>query len=79
MKVSLARLCPAFCDPMEPPRLLCLWNSPGKNTGMGCHVLLQRTFLTQGSNLGLLHCGQIFYHLSHQGNTLLNLTLLSRL
>ena len=38
-----------------PARLLCPWDSPGKNTGGGCHFLLQRIFLTQGSNLGLLH------------------------
>ena len=49
-------------------RLLCPWNSPGKNTGMGRHYLLQGSFLTQGSNLGLLHCGQILYCLSHQRN-----------
>ena len=42
------------------------WNSPGKNTGVGSHSLLQRIFLTQGLNLGLLNCRQIFYHLSHQ-------------
>ena len=36
--------------------------SPGKNTGVGCHFLLQRIFPTQGSNLSLLHCRQIFYH-----------------
>ena len=38
--------------------LLCLWDSPGKNTGVGCHFLLQGIFLTQGSNphlLRLLH------------------------
>ena len=50
-----------------PARLLCPWNSPGKNTGVGSHSLLQGVFLTQGSNLGLLHCRQILYHLSHQG------------
>ena len=33
----------------------------------GCHFLLQGIFLTQGLNLGLLHCRQILYHLSHQG------------
>ena len=49
-------------------RLLCSWNSPGKNTGAGGHSLLQGIFPTQGSNLGLLRCGQILYHLSHQGN-----------
>ena len=37
------------------PRLLCPWDSPGKNTGVGCRVLLQGIFLTQGSNLHLLH------------------------
>ena len=47
--------------------LLCPWNSPGRNTGVDCHFLLQRIFLTQGSNLSLLHCRQILYHLSHQG------------
>ena len=35
------------------------WDSPGKNTGVGCRSLLQGIFLTQGSNLGLLHCRQI--------------------
>ena len=40
----------------QPTRLLCLRNSPGKNTGAGCHFLLQGIFLTQGSNPGLLHC-----------------------
>ena len=35
----------------------------------GCHALLQGIFLTQGSNLGLLHCRWILYYLSHQGNS----------
>ena len=44
--------------------------SPGaKNTGVGCHFLLQGIFLTQGSNLGLLHCRQILYQLSYKGGT----------
>ena len=43
-------------------------NSPGKNTGVGCHFLLQRIFPTQGSNPGLPHCRQILCHLSHQGS-----------
>ena len=34
---------------------------------MGCHFLLQGIFPTQGSNLGLLHCRQTLYHVSHQG------------
>ena len=47
---------------LQPTRLFCPWNSPGKNTGVGCHSLLQGVFLTQGSNLGLLHCRQTLYH-----------------
>ena len=42
-------------------RLLRPWDSPGKNTGVGCHSLLQRIFPTQESNPGLLHCRQILY------------------
>jgi len=42
--------------------------SPGNNTGMGYHVLLQGIFPTRRSNPGLLHCRQILYHLSHQGS-----------
>ena len=62
--------CPTLCNPMDcspPVRLLCPWDSPGKNTGVGGHSLLQGIFLTQGSNPGLLHCRQILDHLSHQG------------
>ena len=40
---------------LQPARLLCPWDSPGKNTGVDCHVLLQGIFLTQGLNLHLLH------------------------
>ena len=44
-----------------------LGDSPGYNTRVGCHSLLQGIFPTQGSNQGLLHCKQILYHLRHQG------------
>ena len=56
------------CNPLGlwPIRLLCPWNSPGKNTGVCDHSLFQRIFPTQGLNLSLLHCRQILYHLSHQ-------------
>ena len=53
---------------LQPARLLCPWNSLGKNTGVGSLSLLQGLFPTQGSNLHLLHGGQILYHLSHQGS-----------
>ena len=39
---------------LQPTRLLCPWNFPGKNTGVGCHIFLQGVFPTQGSNLCLL-------------------------
>ena len=41
---------------VEPTRLRHPWDFPGKNTGVGCHFLLQGIFTTQGSNPGLLHC-----------------------
>ena len=43
---------------LQPARLLCPWDFPGKKTGVGCHFLLQGFFLTQGLNLGLLHGSQ---------------------
>ena len=53
---------------LQPARLPCPWDSPGKNTAVGCHSLLQGIFQTQGLNLGLLHCRQILNYLSHQGS-----------
>ena len=57
-----------LCDPMDcnPPGFSVHGNSQGKNTGVGSHSLLQGIFLTQELNLGLPHCRQILYHLSHQ-------------
>ena len=55
-----------------PARLLCPWNSPGKNTRVGWHFLLQGIFLTQGWNPGLPLCRQILYHLSHPGSPTAN-------
>ena len=40
---------------LQPTRLLCPWDPPGKNTGVGCHALLQGIFLTQESNPSILH------------------------
>ena len=45
---------------LQPVRLLCPWDSPGKSTGVGSHALLQGIFPTQGSNLGLTHCRKFF-------------------
>ena len=61
--------CPTLCDPIDcSPPGFCPWNSPGKNTGVGCHSPLQRSFSTQGSNPHLLHYRQILYRLSYQGS-----------
>ena len=76
--VSLCALCVCVCacsvvsdslgpHGLDPASLLCPWDSPGKNPGVGCHFLLQEIFLTQGSNpglLNLLHFGWILYLLS---------------
>ena len=44
------------------------WNSPGQNTGVGSHSILQGIFPTQGVNPGLSQCRRILYQLSHQGS-----------
>ena len=54
---------------LYPARLLYPWNSLGKNTGVGFHSLLQGIFLTQGLNLGLLHCRQTLYCLNLRPNS----------
>ena len=64
---EVAQSCLTLCD-SEDTRLLHPWDSPSKNTRVGCHFLLQGIFLTQGSNPGLLHCRQILYQLSYEGN-----------
>ena len=66
-------------DPMEPSRLLCPWNYPGKNSGEGSHALLQGIFPTQESNLHLLwllHCKQIIYHWATKEAPLLSMVYL---
>ena len=52
-----------------PARLLCPRDSPGKDTEVGSHSLLQGILPTQRSNLGLPHCRRILYCLSHQGSS----------
>ena len=48
-----AQSCLTLCNPMDH-RLLCPWDQPDKNAGVGCQFLLQGIFLTQRSNLHLL-------------------------
>ena len=66
--VSLS--CLTLCNPMDCnlPGFFVHGDSPGKNTGEGCHALLQGIFPAQGSNPGLLHCRWILYQLSHKGS-----------
>ena len=70
MLCLVAQLCLTLCDPMDCslPSSSVHKDFPGKNTGVGCHALLQRMLPTQRSNPGLPHCRQILYQLSHQGS-----------
>ena len=69
-------MCSIVSDSLQPhglwpTRLLWPWDFSGENTGVGCHFLLQRIFLIQGSNLPLLcllHCRWILYPLNHWGS-----------
>ena len=56
-----AKSCLTLSQPhgLAGARVFCPWDSPAKNTRMGCHILLQGIFQTHGSNPGLLHCRQI--------------------
>ena len=51
---------------VQPTRLLCPWDFPGKKSGAGCRCLLQGIFLTQGSNLRLVHWQGDSSALGHQ-------------
>ena len=66
----VAQLCLTLCDPMicNLPGSSIRGDSPHKNTGVGCHALLQGIFPTQRLNPGLPHCMQVVYWLNHQGN-----------
>ena len=54
---EVAQPFPTLCDPMDGS-LPGSWDSPGKNTGVDCHFLLQGKFPTQGSTPGLPHWRQ---------------------
>ena len=52
---SVAKSCPTLWPHvLQPPRLLCPWDFLGKNSGVGCHFLLQGIFPTLGSNPALV-------------------------
>ena len=64
------QLCLTPCNAVDcsPPGSSVHGDSPGKNTGVGCHALLQGIFPTQGLNPGVPHFRQILYQLSHRGS-----------
>ena len=66
---SVPQSCPTRSDPTNhsPPRSSVHGDSPGKNTGVGCHALLQGIIPTQEANPGIWHCRRILYRLSQQG------------
>ena len=66
--ISFVCACMLSCDGLSlAPWTVAHQDFPGKNTGVGCHSLLQGIFLTQELNLGLLHCRWIFFYcLSHR-------------
>jgi len=66
----VAQSCLTLCDPMDCSQSVSSVRGdfPSKNTGVGCHALLQEISPTQGLNPGLSHCRQILYHLSHKGS-----------
>ena len=70
MLCLVTQLCPTLCNPMDcsPPGSSVHRDSSGKNTGVGCHALLQDIFPTQGWNSDLPHGRRILYQLSHQGS-----------
>ena len=67
-EIESCSLLPESLQPsgLQPANLLCPWSSPGTNTGVGCHFLLQGIFPTQGLNQGLPHCSQILYTLQRK-------------
>ena len=66
----VTKSCPTFLRPheLQLTKLLCPWDFPVNNTGVGCHFLLHGIFPTQGSNIYLLHSQAGSLPLSHQGN-----------
>ena len=65
--------CPTLCNQMDcsPAGSSVHGDSPGKNTGVGCHALLQGIFPMQGLNPVLLHCRWILHHLSHRDSNVI--------
>ena len=69
LRAKSLQSCLTLCNPMEcsPPGSLPM-DSPGKNTGVGCHALFQGIFLTRGWNPRRLHCRRILHLQCHLGS-----------
>ena len=67
VSVSVTQSCPVLCSPMgySPARLLCPCNSPGKNTGVGSHSLLQGTAGRWYLIVVLIHISLIIIDVEH--------------
>ena len=72
MLCLVTQSCLTLCNPTDCslPGSSVHRDSPGKNTGVGCHALLQGIFPAQGRFWTLMHCRQILDPLSHQGSPL---------
>ena len=68
LKYLKSESCSVLSDSLQPNGLYSPWNSPGQNTGVGSHSLLQGIFPMQRLNPGLPHWRQILYQLSHKGS-----------
>ena len=70
MHAKSPQSCPTLRDPVDcsPPGSSVLRNSPGKNTGVGCHALLPGIFPTQGLSPGLPYSRWILHQLSYWGS-----------
>ena len=75
VKVLIVQSCLTVLQPhgLQPTRLLCLWDFPGKSTGVSCHFFHQGIFSTQGLNPHLLHWQVDSLPLSHLGSQLYHL------
>ena len=74
LQIHLVCVCAELCLTLRPhglwpTRLLCPWDFPGKNPGVGRHTLRQGIFPTQGSNLRLLHWQEDFDHFRYLPST----------
>ena len=60
----VTKLCPALFQPqgLYSTKLLCPWDFPGKNTGVGGHFLFQGIFLTQGLSPCFLYRQRVLHH-----------------